>query len=208
MWTIKDQGPVVQSIISLTSLLEVKMWSVLVSTISNSQLFLQKKMWVAFAFAKTTHIFFSKNISAYAIFNDKSFNDTLTNNIVSFDQLGLVQPAHLWSDWDLHWISRIAELVEHQLCDREIVGSIPSRVLPKDFKNGTSSFAWCSALRETELGIRTGQRCVLYDVTVWNMILCVWGRIFQWSSTLKVSIVLVVTSRQHYDMTERLLKVT
>ena len=33
------------------------------------------------------HIF-SKNISIYAIFNDQSFNDTLTNDIVSFEQLG------------------------------------------------------------------------------------------------------------------------
>ena len=32
--------------------------------------------------------FFSKNISVYAIFNDQSFNNTLTNNIVSFEQLG------------------------------------------------------------------------------------------------------------------------
>ena len=32
--------------------------------------------------------FFSKNISIYAIFNDQSFNNTLTNNIVSFEQLG------------------------------------------------------------------------------------------------------------------------
>ena len=45
-------------------------------------------MWVAFANAKASHIFFSKNISIYAIFNDKSFNDTLTNDIVSFEQLG------------------------------------------------------------------------------------------------------------------------
>ena len=36
-------------------------------------------MWVAFA------IFFSKNISVYAVFNDQSFNDTLTNDIVSFE---------------------------------------------------------------------------------------------------------------------------
>ena len=32
--------------------------------------------------------FFSKNISIYAIFNDQSLNDTLTNDIVSFEQLG------------------------------------------------------------------------------------------------------------------------
>ena len=46
-------------------------------------------MWVAFANAKATHIFFfSKNVSVYAIVNDQSFNDTLTNDIVSFEQLG------------------------------------------------------------------------------------------------------------------------
>ena len=45
-------------------------------------------MWVAFANAKATHIFISKNISVYAMFNDQSFNDTLTNDIVSFEQLG------------------------------------------------------------------------------------------------------------------------
>ena len=45
-------------------------------------------MWVAFAFAKATHIFFSKNICIYGIFNDQSFNETLTNDIVSFEQMG------------------------------------------------------------------------------------------------------------------------
>ena len=30
---------------------------------------------------------FSKNISIYAIFSDQNFNDTLTNDIVSFEQL-------------------------------------------------------------------------------------------------------------------------
>ena len=66
----------------------VKMLTVLVSTIPNSQVFLLKKC-VSFANAKATHIFFSKNISVYAIFNDLSFNDTLTNDIVSFEKLGL-----------------------------------------------------------------------------------------------------------------------
>ena len=32
--------------------------------------------------------FFSKNISVYAIFNDQGFDDMLTNDIVSFEQLG------------------------------------------------------------------------------------------------------------------------
>ena len=44
-------------------------------------------MWVAFAYAKTTHIF-SKNISIYALLNDQSLNDRLTNDIVGFEQLG------------------------------------------------------------------------------------------------------------------------
>ena len=70
-----DQGPVVQSIIRLTSSLVVKMLTALVSTISNSQGYL------------LSH-FVSKNISIYAIFNDQSFNDMLTNDIVSFEQLG------------------------------------------------------------------------------------------------------------------------
>ena len=39
------------------------------------------KMCVAFANC-------SKNISLYAILNDQSFKDTLTNDIVSFEQLG------------------------------------------------------------------------------------------------------------------------
>ena len=34
--------------------------------------------------------FSSKNDSVYAIFDDQSFNDTLANDIVSFEQLGPV----------------------------------------------------------------------------------------------------------------------
>ena len=40
---IKYQGPVVQSLLSFTSSLRVKMLTVLVSTISKSQVFLLKK---------------------------------------------------------------------------------------------------------------------------------------------------------------------
>ena len=40
--------------------------------------------------------FVSKNVSVYAIFMDRSFNDTLTNDIVSFEQLGpRVYPVRL-----------------------------------------------------------------------------------------------------------------
>ena len=40
------------------------------------------------SFCKTAHIFSSKNKNVYAIFNGQSFNYTLTNDIVSFEQLG------------------------------------------------------------------------------------------------------------------------
>ena len=82
-----DQGPVVQSLVSLMSLLVVKMLTVLVSTISNSQVFLLKKV-SSFCKWKSYSHFFSKNISIYAILNDQSFNDMLTNDIISFEQLG------------------------------------------------------------------------------------------------------------------------
>ena len=79
-----NQGLVVQSIVSLTSSYIVKKLTVLVSTVSNSQAFLLKK--------NVSSIFFSKNINVYVIFNDQSFKDTSTNDIVSFEQLG---PAEL-----------------------------------------------------------------------------------------------------------------
>ena len=59
------------------------MLTVLINTISNSQLFFLKK------YDSYSH-FFSKNISIYAIFNDQSFNDTLIYDIVSFEQLDQV----------------------------------------------------------------------------------------------------------------------
>ena len=87
-FTLKNLGPVVQSIVSSTSSLVVKMLSVLVSILSNSHVLLLKKMLVALANAKAALIFFfSKNISLYAILKDQSFSVTLTNDIVSFEQL-------------------------------------------------------------------------------------------------------------------------
>ena len=74
------QGPVVQRVISLTNSLVVKMLTALVSTIANSQLFLLKNV-SSFCKCKNYKDFFSKNTSIYAIFNDESFNDMLTNDI-------------------------------------------------------------------------------------------------------------------------------
>ena len=43
------------------------------------------------------HIFSAKNISIYAIFDVQSFNDTLTNDIIIFEQLGPAQNHMLWA---------------------------------------------------------------------------------------------------------------
>ena len=72
---INSQGPVVQSIISLTSSLVIKMLTSLVSTISNSQVFLLK--------CKSYSHFFGKNVSVYAIFYHQSFNDLLTSLVLN-----------------------------------------------------------------------------------------------------------------------------
>ena len=71
------QGPVVQSIVNLTGLLVVKMLTALVSTISNSQVFLLKNV-SSFCKCKSYSHFFNKNISLYAIDNGQSFNNTLS----------------------------------------------------------------------------------------------------------------------------------
>ena len=42
----------------------------------------------SFCKCKSSSHFFSKNISIHTTFNDQSFNNTLTNYIVSFEQLG------------------------------------------------------------------------------------------------------------------------
>ena len=42
----------------------------------------------SFCKCKSYSHFSSKNISIYAIFSDKSFNNMLTNDIISFGQLG------------------------------------------------------------------------------------------------------------------------
>ena len=60
-------GPVVQSVVSLTSSLVVKMLTVLVSTIPNSPVFFSEKMCVAFANTNATHIFSAK-LSVYMLY--------------------------------------------------------------------------------------------------------------------------------------------
>ena len=45
----------------------------------------------SFCICKSYSLLFSKNIRVYAIFNDQSFNDTLTNNIISLNNWALTK---------------------------------------------------------------------------------------------------------------------
>ena len=60
----QQQGPVVQSIVSLTSSLRVISLTVLADSIHNILIFFGEKMWVAFALQKLL-TFFQQKISAY-----------------------------------------------------------------------------------------------------------------------------------------------
>ena len=61
---LANQGPVVQSVVSLTSSLRVISLTVLVDSIYNILIFFAEKMWVAFALQKLL-TFFQQKISAY-----------------------------------------------------------------------------------------------------------------------------------------------
>ena len=80
-------GPVVQSVVSLTSLLRVILLTVLADSIHNILLFFAEKMWVAFALQSYSH-FFSKKFQYICVSLDVNFNESLTNDVVSFEQLG------------------------------------------------------------------------------------------------------------------------
>ena len=60
----KVLGPVVQSIVSLTSSLRVILLTILADSIHNILIFFAEKMWVAFALQKLL-TFFQQKISAY-----------------------------------------------------------------------------------------------------------------------------------------------
>ena len=60
------QGPVVQSVVSLTSSLRVISLTVLADPIYNTLKFFAEKMWVAFALQKLL-TFFQQKISAYLL---------------------------------------------------------------------------------------------------------------------------------------------
>ena len=74
-------GPVVQSAISLTSSLRVISLTVLADSIHNILIFFAEKMW-------TLLTFFQQKFQHICVSLDVNFNESLTNDIVSFEQLG------------------------------------------------------------------------------------------------------------------------
>ena len=79
-------GPVVQSVVSLTSLLWVILLTVLVDSIYNILIFFCWKN--VSSFCKSYSHFFSKKFQHICVSLNVNFNESLTNDIVSFEQLG------------------------------------------------------------------------------------------------------------------------
>ena len=79
---VKVLGPVVQSVVSLTSSLRVISLTVLAYSIYNILIFFAEKNVSSFSH------FFSKTYQHICVSLDVNFNESLTNDIVSFEQLG------------------------------------------------------------------------------------------------------------------------
>ena len=62
----KEQGPVVQSVVSLTSSLRVILLTILTDSIYNILKFFAEKMWVAFALQKLLTFFQQKIFGIFA----------------------------------------------------------------------------------------------------------------------------------------------
>ena len=83
-FTICNHGQVVQSVVSLTSLLRVISLTVLVESKHNILIFFAEKN----VHCKSYSHFFSKKFQHICVSLDVNFNKLLTNDVVSFEQLG------------------------------------------------------------------------------------------------------------------------
>ena len=84
------QSPVVQSIVSLTSLLRGQLVKCFMTLCPNTLIFFVEKVKEAFALQKL-HTFFQQKLLAYFNISDiniRNFNKTLINDIVSFERPG------------------------------------------------------------------------------------------------------------------------
>ena len=87
IYKLSNQGPVVQSVVSLTSSLRAISLTILADSIYNFLNFFAEKMWVAFAVQKLL-TFFQQKFQNICVSLDVNFNESLTNDVVSFEQLG------------------------------------------------------------------------------------------------------------------------
>ena len=81
IWT---PGPICSKLTMSLVKISLKLWSL---TMAYTLIFLLKKMWVAFAFAKATHIFFSKNTCELDIVLTRTVNILTTNKLVKLTML-------------------------------------------------------------------------------------------------------------------------
>ena len=81
---IHNLAPVVQSIVSLTSSLRGQLIKCFTTLLPNTLIFFVEKMREAFA----SHIFSTKNIGIFQILTFEILTKHLTNDVVSFEQLG------------------------------------------------------------------------------------------------------------------------
>ena len=77
-----NMGPFVQSVVSLTSSLRVISLTLLSDSIHNILIFFAEKI-------KSYSNFFSKKFQHICVLLNVNFNESLTNDVVSFEQLGL-----------------------------------------------------------------------------------------------------------------------
>ena len=84
------------------SSLRVISLTILADSIHNILIFFAEKMWVAFALQNYSH-FFSNKYQNICVSLDVNFNESLTNYIISFEQLGPV--VSLWFDLQLSYYS-------------------------------------------------------------------------------------------------------
>ena len=83
----KVLGPVAQSVVSLTSSLRAISLTILADSIYNFLKFFADKMCVTFALQKL-FTFFQQKFQNICVSLDVHFNESLTNDVVSFEQLG------------------------------------------------------------------------------------------------------------------------
>ena len=83
----KHLGPVVQSIINLTSSLRDQLIKCLTTLYKYTEIFLLKKMREAFALQSCSH-FFNKKYWQISDIKVSNFNVTLSKDVVSFEQPG------------------------------------------------------------------------------------------------------------------------